>query len=247
MRRKDKSFNLLIYLIIQLSCIYPLLAAPDTIPKNDFSLHVITSTRQFKAQVKADTLQRMVSLKKYVQPLISHWFYADTGNFTHQVLYKKPDAYVRIAAAEALQKVQEELKTKGLSLLFFDAYRPYSVTKKMWEIVPDERYAANPARGSGHNRGAAVDVTLADLSTGKELEMPTGFDNFTEKAHHSYMQIDQTAIDNRALLKQVMEKHGFLALDTEWWHYFLPNAAAKYPLMDLSFRQMKRMARKKHF
>lgn len=184
----------------------------------------------------------MVALTNYLQPLVTDWKYATADNFTNQVLYHKPEAYVRLAAAKALQAVQEELRLKNVGLKFFDAYRPYSVTKKMWEIVPDERYAANPAKGSGHNRGIAVDVTLIDLETGKELLMPTAFDDFSEKAHHDYMNVDPEAIANRRLLKGIMEKYGFIALDTEWWHYYLPEPT-KYSLMDFSFEQMKRLVR----
>jgi D-alanyl-D-alanine dipeptidase len=110
----------------------------------------------------------------------------------------------------------------------------------MWEIVPDERYAANPAKGSGHNRGIAVDVTLVNLLTGKELAMPTDFDDFSEKAHHDYMHLDSTIIANRKILRDVMEQHGFVALQTEWWHYSLPDPK-KYQLMDLDFDQLRRL------
>ncbi|HEX6914032.1 MAG TPA: M15 family metallopeptidase [Chitinophagaceae bacterium] len=185
----------------------------------------------------------MVSLTKYLQPLLTDWKYAGTENFTHQVLYNNPEAFLRLPAARALHLVQEELKTKGISLKIFDAYRPYSVTRKMWEIVPDERYAANPAKGSGHNRGIAVDLTLVDLETGAELEMPTPFDNFTEKAHHTYMNLDSTVLANRQLLRTTMEKHGFRPLITEWWHYFWSDGKT-YPLMDFDFGTMRALADK---
>ncbi len=193
-----------------------------------------------KKSIKDDSNKTLVPLKKYITPLISYWKYATVDNFTHQVLYDSPVAYVRLPAAIALKKVQEELGLKGLGLKFFDAYRPYSVTKKMWKVVPDERYAANPATGSGHNRGAAVDVTLVQISTGEELLMPTAFDDFTEKAHHNYMNLSEEIIENRKLLRTVMEKHGFVALETEWWHYSLPNAG-KFELLDLSFKQIKQL------
>lgn len=202
---------------------------------------VINSCEAYKKSIKDDIDKSLVPLKKFVTPLISHWKYATTDNFTHRILYVNPVAYVRLPAAIALQKVQEELALKGLGLKFFDAYRPYAVTKKMWKVVPDERYAANPAKGSGHNRGAAVDVTLVKLSTGEELLMPTGFDNFSEKAHHNYMNLNKEIIENRKLLRNVMEKHGFLALTTEWWHYSLPMAAGKFELLDLSFKQLRKL------
>lgn len=213
---------------------------PNSIPKNEFGLQVITNTQIYKSTIAADSSKKLVALKDFIKPLITDWKYATTENFTKYILYKNPEAYLRIEAAQALQKVQEELKQQGLSLKIFDAYRPYSVTKKMWQVVPDERYAANPAKGSGHNRGAAVDVTIVDLETGNELPMPTAFDDFTEKAHHNYMQLNAAVLSNRKLLKTTMEKHGFVALQTEWWHYYLPNAAQRFELLDLDFKQLKK-------
>ena len=203
-------------------------------------LHIIKTEKAYTAEIQGDSLKRMVSLTKYLQPFNVEWKYATPDNFTKVVLYNNPDAFVRLPAARALQSIQNELKQKNIGLKFFDAYRPYSVTVKMWEVVPDERYAANPARGSGHNRGVAVDVTLINLTTGKELLMPTAFDNFTEKAHHNYMQLPSEAITNRQLLKSIMEKYGFVALETEWWHYYLPNPT-QYSLMDLSFDQLRKL------
>jgi D-alanyl-D-alanine dipeptidase len=176
----------------------------------------------------------MVQLQNWVKPLITDWKYATKENFTHTVLYHHPKALVRLPVARALQQVQQELTKQGLSLKFYDAYRPYSVTKKMWEKVPDERYAANPAHGSSHNRGIAVDVSLVDLQTGKELPMPTRFDDFTEKAHHGYDALPAQVKQNRNKLKAVMEKYGFSALATEWWHYSMPGAG-QFPLLDLDF------------
>jgi zinc D-Ala-D-Ala dipeptidase len=203
---------------------------------------VITDEKGYIAEVQPDSNKKMVALTKYLQPLLVDWKYASADNFTKQVLYDKPEAFVRLPAAKALQAIQAELKQKNVGLKFYDAYRPYSVTRKMWEIVPDERYAANPAKGSGHNRGIAVDLTLVDMETGKELLMPTTFDDFSEKAHHNYMQLDPEAIANRQLLRGIMEKHGFIALETEWWHYYLPDPT-KYALMDLDFKQLRRLTR----
>ena len=211
----------------------------SVITKNEYGLQVISKANIYKQTVKANKNKRMVALSSYLIPLKIDWPYASPNNFAHQVLYTNPVAYMRIEAALALQKISDELKSKGLGLKIFDAYRPYSVTKKMWSIVPDERYAANPAKGSGHNRGAAVDLTLYNLSTGAEIPMPTAFDDFTEKAHHNFMQLDTAILQNRKMLKGTMERYGFVALDTEWWHYYLPNAAQRFELLDLSFEQLK--------
>jgi zinc D-Ala-D-Ala dipeptidase len=206
--------------------------------KSPPNLKVISTPQAYKNSISSDINKRMVLVEKYVSPSFFDWKYATNNNFTRHILYKNPRAYVRLQTAEALAKVENELSLKGIGLKFFDAYRPYSVTKEMWKIVPDDRYAANPANGSGHNRGAAVDVTLVNLKPGEELPMPTKFDDFTEKAHHSYTNLPKDVIENRQLLKSTMEKYGFVALETEWWHYSLPNAAARFEVLDLSFKQM---------
>jgi len=204
--------------------------------------HVIGSIPAYTASIASDSDLLMVPVQNYVRPVSLQWYYATTHNFTHRVLYHQPVAYLRKKAALQLAAVNRELNAHGLGLKLFDAYRPYSVTKKMWKVVPDDRYAANPAKGSGHNRGIAVDLTIIDLRTGSELPMPTPFDDFTEKAHHDYQQLPAEVIRNRSLLRQTMEKFGFVALETEWWHYSLPDPK-QYPLLDLSFRQMKHLVK----
>jgi D-alanyl-D-alanine dipeptidase len=105
----------------------------------------------------------------------------------------------------------------------------------MWELVHDERYVANPANGSGHNRGISVDLTIVDLVSGRELDMGTGFDNFTDSAHHSFASLPASVLRNRRLLKATMEKYGFKALETEWWHYSWPNDH-RYDVLDIGFK-----------
>ncbi len=147
-------------------------------------------------------------------------------------------AYLQKKAARQLNSVQQVLKKKGLGIKIFDAYRPFSVTEKMWLLVQDVRYAADPKKGSGHNRGVAVDVTLVNLKTKKEVEMGTGFDNFSDTAHNEFKQLPEFVLQNRLLLKSVMEQFGFKALDTEWWHYSLPNAR-DYELLDIPFKDLR--------
>lgn len=209
---------------------------PNAVPENKYGLKPISTWQAYSQTVTKDSNQRIVTVKDYITPLLTNWYYAGKNNFTGQVLYHNPEVLVRLPVAKALAKVQEALKQQGLSLLFFDAYRPYAVTQKMWEIVPDERYAANPAKGSGHNRGIAVDITLANITTGQPLEMPTPFDDFTEKAHHNYMQLDSTVIANRQLLKNVMQQNGFTPLATEWWHYSFTETNTIFPVLNLPFK-----------
>ncbi len=240
---KNKQRLRLCFALLTMICSHCAAQLPMTVPKNEYGLIVFTKGEEYLASVKTDSSKKMVNLNKYLQPFITDWKYATKNNFTKQVLYKNPAAYMRLEAAKALGNVQKELKKKGLGLKIFDAYRPYTITKKMWEIVPDERYAANPAKGSGHNRGAAVDLTLINLKTGKELSMPTHYDDFTEKAHHSYMQLDSAILKNRQLLKDVMIKYGFVPLETEWWHYYLPNAAERFEILDIDFNVMRKITK----
>ncbi|MCZ2222376.1 MAG: M15 family metallopeptidase [Chitinophagales bacterium] len=229
--------------IISLIAVFCALSCTNNVQKivkNEYGLKVINTKEQYQLTIKKDSSKKMVLLKNYVLNIIFDWKYASSDNFTNQVLYKNPDAFMRIEAAENLQKVAEDLAKIGLGLKVFDAYRPYSITQKMWQIVPDERYAANPAKGSGHNRGIAVDITLYDLKNGQELLMPTAFDDFTEKAHTNYSNLEKQVIENRAILINTMQKHGFIVLETEWWHFYLPNVE-KYELMNIDFDELRKI------
>ena len=158
--------------------------------------------------------------------------YATEDNFMEEQLYPVAKAVLRKPAAEFLSEAQEDLKERGLELEVFDGYRPYEVTEKMWEPYQDPDFVADPAEGSRHNRGCAVDVTLVDSANGEELLMPTGYDDFTEKAAHDYGDLPEEAIRNRDLLREVMEGHGFAALETEWWHYDCQDWE-RFEIMDL--------------
>lgn len=210
---------------------------------NEKNIFLISTLNAYKKSVQSDTMKRMVALSEYITPLFTQFKYAKTSNFTHKILYRRPIAFARLKVVLALQKVQKQLGTLGISLTFFDAYRPWSVTKKMWEIMPDERYAANPAKGSNHNRGAAVDVSLVKIATGEPLPMPTAFDDFTEKAHHDFLGLSKEIIENRRILKEAMEQNGFVALQTEWWHYSLPNASQQFEVLNLNFKKLSKLVK----
>lgn len=172
----------------------------------------------------------IVNLTQKLPGLMTDVRYASEKNFTGQILYESAIPYLVAQAADSLVIVQNELKKRGLQLVVFDGYRPLSVQRKMWAVYPDSRFVANPANGSRHNRGCAIDLTLAD-SVGHYLKMPTDYDDFTEKANASYMDLPEPVLKNRALLKQVMERHGFIGLDSEWWHFDF-QGWQNYPLMD---------------
>ncbi len=210
---------------------------------NPYHLNLNTTHKAYKNQVaKRDSMQ-MIDLEKWMPGLRTDIWYATTQNFTGQQLYHHPRLFLRRPAATKLKSVQDSLAKLNLALVVYDAYRPYAVTLKMWEIVPDDRYAANPANGSGHNRGIAVDLGLVEKESGRLVPMPTGFDNFTDTAHHDFKNLPNDILANRQMLRNIMEYFGFVALETEWWHYYLPNPK-EYPLMDVSFKKLRRWTKK---
>lgn len=144
--------------------------------------------------------------------------YATTNNFVKQKLYPAARCILRAGVAQQLSQVQTDLETRGLGLKVYDCYRPLAIQKVLWNIKPDPQYVADPAYGSRHNRGAAVDVTLVDRS-GKELPMPTGFDDFSDRAARSYNNLPANVRQNRQTLEDAMVKAGFIPLATEWWHF----------------------------
>ena len=144
--------------------------------------------------------------------------YATPDNFLKQAIYDCGECYLRKSTAKALVKANEEFKSLGYRIKLFDCYRPLSVQKKMWKILPGTHYVANPAKGSKHNRGAAVDLTLVDAQ-GKELDMGTPFDFFGKKAHHTCTTLPKKVLENRKLLKGVLNKYNFKSIFSEWWHY----------------------------
>ncbi len=211
---------------------------------NKYGLSVTNSIKILQKEIDTNPDNRMVDIKDFIPAIRLDLKYATTDNFMHQKLYPTVrTTFLRKPAAEHLKVVVNELKKQNLNLKIFDAYRPYSVTEKMWEKVKDDRYAADPAKGSGHNRGAAVDLTLIDSKTGKELPMGTGFDNFSDTAHPDFMRLSPGVLNNRNLLKRVMEENGFKQLSTEWWHFYLPNSSS-FDLLDISFSDLKKMDKK---
>ena len=157
--------------------------------------------------------------------------YATPDNFTHQAVYPAARCLLRRSVAERLGAAAKDVEKQGLRLIVYDCYRPLSVQKKFWALVPDERYVADPAKGSRHNRGAAVDVSLADAG-GKALAMPSAYDDFTDKAQRDYAGASPEALANRRLLEKTMARHGFTGLPTEWWH-FDARGWEKFPILDI--------------
>jgi zinc D-Ala-D-Ala dipeptidase len=189
---------------------------------------VIHDRGEYDRLVAADPDKRLVEITDIPRDVR----YATTNNFMHAQLYPVAKVYVRRPAAIALHEIERELAREGLGLKLFDGYRPYRVTVRMWKPIRNPDFVADPAKGSRHNRGAAVDLTLIDLRTGHELPMPTGYDDFTSHARQDFNDLPADVIANRAKLRKVMESHGFDALPSEWWHFDL-RGWEKFELLDL--------------
>ncbi|RZS99802.1 M15 family metallopeptidase [Aquimarina brevivitae] len=159
--------------------------------------------------------------------------YATNNNFLKESVYDCAKCFVRGKVAKAILQAQKELMRKGYRIQFFDCYRPHSVQKKMWKIVSDPGYVANPKGGSVHNRGAAIDITLTDLK-GNPLDMGTDFDHFGKEAAHAYAKLSDEVKENRKLLRTTMEKYGFTTIRTEWWHYNF-QGGKKYEIADFTW------------
>lgn len=173
----------------------------------------------------------LIDVKSKIPDIEIDLKYASDDNFVHQKIYKFDKCYLLDIAVEKLMFVQKELATVNLGLKVWDGYRPICAQEKLWQILPDENFVAHPQKGGRHTRGTAVDVTLIDLSTKEELEMPSKFDDFSERACINYTNATPTAINNRSLLINTMEKHGFIVWKNEWWHYDLCDWQ-EFPIID---------------
>jgi D-alanyl-D-alanine dipeptidase len=197
----------------------------------------VMALKSYQQQIKAKPETRLVEIKSYIPQIALDIRYATSNNFMHRPMYQQARAFARLPVALALKDVENELKAKGLGIKIFDAYRPYAITVKFYEQAKDTNFVADPHKGSKHNRGCAIDMTLIDLKTGKDLDMPTGFDSFSKKAAAEYKTLPTAEITNRELLKSVMKAHGFKVNPTEWWHYDF-NGWPNYPLLDIPFGQI---------
>ncbi len=164
-----------------------------------------------------------VNLKDYSKDFVYDMKYATSDNFLKAKVYDCAECFLRLKTVKAMLNANAEFMKAGYKIKIFDCYRPLDIQKKMWKIVPNPEYVANPSTGSIHNRGGAVDITLVD-EHGVTLDMGTDFDFFGVEASHNYQNLSQTIKSNRTLLKSIMIKNGFNAMDSEWWHYNLKSA-----------------------
>jgi D-alanyl-D-alanine dipeptidase len=164
--------------------------------------------------------------------------YATTNNFLGRPVYAQARAFLQRPAAEALVRAHRKLRDKGYGIVVFDGYRPWSVTKTFWESATDEQrrieFVANPQKGSRHNRGCAADISLFELATGREVAMPSGYDEFSERAYPSYTGGTAEARALRDLLRATMEAEGFTVYPAEWWHFDF-NEWKQYRIQNIPF------------
>lgn len=168
--------------------------------------------------------------------------YATENNFVGKKVYPEARAFLQRPAAKALVKVHQKLKKQGLGLVIFDGYRPWSITKLFWEVTSEDKrkFVANPAKGSKHNRGCAVDLSVFDLKTGQLIDMPSGYDEFTERASPDYAGGTEKERENRDMLRRLMEGAGFTVNPNEWWHFDFKDWE-KYAIYDISFTEAEKI------
>ncbi len=166
-----------------------------------------------------------VNLKNYSNDFVFDMKYATSDNFLKEKVYPCAECFLRVKTVQSLLAANKAFLDKGFKIKLYDCYRPIAIQKQMWEIVPNPTYVANPKKGSIHNKGGAVDITLVD-SLGVELNMGTKFDFFGEEASHNYSNLSEEILANRKFLKQIMLQHNFKSFDSEWWHYNLNNSSA---------------------
>lgn len=202
-----------------------------------YGLKPVTLQQYFQT-IQENPQKELIDLKKFIPDVVLDIRYATTNNFTGEKIYPYPKAFARKPVAEALKKAQTEFKTHGVGIKIFDAYRPYAATVKFYEVYRDTTFVASPYRGSRHNRGCAIDMTLVDLKTGAELKMPTGYDAFVREARPTHPVKDPEIRKNRDLLISVMSKYGFRVNSAEWWHFDFRGYQA-YEVLDIAFEDLK--------
>ncbi len=190
---------------------------------------LLASASSALTQVK----HHLVDVQKIHPRILIDIRYATTNNFMKKAVYPSARCLLQKPVAERLARVQERLEKHGLGLKIFDAYRPLSAQWELWKVVPNPTFVADPRKGSKHNRGAAVDVTLVD-SLGNELAMPTEYDEFVEAARSDYQNLPKHILENRAKLHSAMKAEGFIPNPSEWWH-FDDKDWKKFPILDVPF------------
>lgn len=229
-----KTIPINIFLVILL---IPFIGFGQDSLRNPYGLKIIGTMKEYKTSCQKNRNNVLVDLSQVIPGIQIDLRYATSNNFTHKQIYTIPKAYLRLPAATALAKAQELLKAYGYGLKVYDAYRPYAATLLFWEVVKDTLYVASPKTGSRHNRGCAVDVTIVDLTTGAEVEMPTAYDDFSPKAGVAYIPNKMEPLKNRQMLIDAMQMNGFTVMPSEWWHYDF-TGWERFGLLDIPFEEL---------
>lgn len=220
--------RILPFLFLVLSCVEP----------NKYGLKT-TGLSEYRESLKSNPDKELVNLAMAAPDIVLEIGYATEKNFTGKKIYTLPRAYARRPVVAALKEAQADFGKLGYGIKVYDAYRPYKATVKFYEEYHDTTYVASPYRGSRHNRGCALDMTLIDLSTGQELAMPTPWDAFDPQAWPTAEVQDSVIRKNRDVLISVMEKHGFTVYEHEWWHFDF-NGWDRYEVMDIDFEELEK-------
>lgn len=205
--------------------------------QNPYGLVVISDYQAYKETVKVNKENQLVEIKKAIPSVVLDIRYATKNNFMEQVMYNQARAFARKPVVDQLKNIQAILKTKGMGLKIYDAYRPYAITVAFYQKASDKNFVANPAKGSKHNRGCAIDLSLVDLKSGKELPMPTPYDSFSPAAAPDFLNLPPEVIKNRNFLIATMEANGFKVIANEWWHFDF-NGWQNFDLMDIPFKKL---------
>ena len=231
--RHSTKFNYLFF-----SLLLTILATSGCLAQNKYGLKT-TGMAEYKASLATSPEKELVNLADVAPEILLEIGYATEKNFTGKKIYTLPRAYVRKPVAAALKKAQLEFEKLGYGIKVYDGYRPYKATVKFYEEYHDTTYVASPYRGSRHNRGCALDMTIVDRKTGAEVPMPTLWDAFDPQAWPTAHVADPVIRKNRDLLISVMERNGFTVYEHEWWHFDF-NGWKNYEVMDIDFEELEK-------
>lgn len=206
--------------------------------QNKYGLET-TDLNEYRASLESNPEKELVNLADVAPEIVLEIGYATERNFTGKQIYTLARGYTRKPVAEALKRAQADFNAMGYGIKVYDAYRPYKATVKFYEEYHDTTYVASPYRGSRHNRGCALDMTLIDLKTGEELTMPTAWDAFDSLAWPTAEVADSVARNNRNMLIAVMARNGFSVYAYEWWHFDF-NGWEAFEVMDIDFEELEK-------
>lgn len=189
------------------------------IPISKYGLPVINDIKIYKKHVENNSDNRLLDVRGMISDARFIITYASEANFLKRKIYPSPELFLRKPAAEGLVKAAEILRKQGYGMVLYDGYRPYAVTVLFYEEAGDTTFVADPRKGSKHNRGMAIDLSMYELKTGKIVDMPSGYDEASERAYHDYSGGTDASNHNRQILRSAMEQAGFSIFKFEWWHY----------------------------